>query len=136
MKPSTEKRLLQSNRAARLLLSAGVTAGFFAAVCVVAQATILSDVVDRVFQKKQTLTDVASLLAVLLTLAFLRAVIIWISDVLAQRSASQLKGSLRQQLTQQIFALGPAYTQSESSGELVNATVEGVEILDEYITTY
>ncbi len=39
-------------------------------------------------------------------------------------------------LTQQIFALGPAYTQSESSGELVNATVEGVEVLDEYITTY
>ena len=32
--------------------------------------------------------------------------------------------------------LGPAYTHSESSGELVNATVEGVEVLDEYITTY
>ena len=56
--------------------------------------------------------------------------------MLAQRSASQLKGSLRQKLTQQIFALGPAYTQSESSGELVNATVEGVEVLDEYITSY
>ena len=136
MKPSTEKRLLQYNRAARLLLYAGVAAGFFAAVCVVAQATVLSDVVDRVFQKKQTLADVTALLGVLLMLAFLRAVIIWISDVLAQRSASRLKGSLRQNLTQQIFALGPAYTQSESSGELVNATVEGVEVLDEYITTY
>jgi ATP-binding cassette subfamily C protein CydD len=136
LKPSTAKRLLQYHRAARLLLYAGVAAGFFAAVCVVAQAYVLSDVVDRVFQKKQTLTDVTALLGVLLMLAFLRAVIIWLSDVLAQRSASALKGSLRQQLTQQIFALGPAYTQSESSGELVNATVEGVEVLDEYITTY
>ncbi len=113
-----------------------MAAGFFAAVCVVAQATVLSDVVDRVFQKKQTLADVTSLLGVLLALALLRAVVIWISDVLAQRSASHLKGSLRQNLTQRIFALGPAYTQSESSGELVNATVEGVEVLDDYITTY
>jgi ATP-binding cassette, subfamily C, bacterial CydD len=136
LKPSTEKRLLQYHRAARLLLYAGVAAGFFAAVCVVAQAYVLSDVVDRVFQKKQTLAEVASLLAVLLALALLRAGIIWLSDVLAQRSASQLKGGLRQNLTQHIFALGPAYTQSESSGELVNATVEGVEVLDEYITTY
>ena len=56
--------------------------------------------------------------------------------MLAQRSASRLKGSLREQLTQQFFALGPAYTHSERSGELVNATVEGVEVLDEYITTY
>jgi ATP-binding cassette subfamily C protein CydD len=136
LKLSTEKRLLQYNRAARLLLYAGVAAGFVAAVCVVAQAYVLSDVVDRVFQKKQALADVTSLLGVLLALAFLRAGIIWISDVLAQRSASQLKGSLRQKLTQQIFALGPAYTQSESSGELVNATVEGVEVLDDYLTSY
>ncbi len=92
-----------------------MAAGFFAAVCVVAQAYVLSDVVDRVFQKKQTLTDVTALLGALLMLAFLRAVIIWISDVLAQRSASALKSSLRQQLTQQIFALGPAYTQAKAA---------------------
>ncbi len=119
-----------------MFLYTGVAAGFFAAVCVVAQAYVLSDIVDRIFQKKQTLADVTALLGVLLALAFLRAFIIWCSDVLAQRSASRLKGSLRQKLTQQIFALGPAYTQSESSGELVNATVEGVEVLDEYITTF
>ena len=136
LKPSTEKRLLQYHRAARLLLYAGVAAGFFAAVCVVAQAYVLSDVVDRVFQKKQALADVTASLGVLLMLAFLRAFIIWLSDVLAQRSASALKGDLRQKLTQQIFALGPAYTQGESSGELVNVTVEGVEVLDEYITVY
>jgi len=61
---------------------------------------------------------------------------VWSSEVLAQRSASRLKGSLREQLTQQLLALGPAYTHGERSGELVNAAVGGVEILDEYITVY
>ncbi len=105
-------------------------------VCVVAQAYVLSDIVDRVFQKKQTLNDVTSLLAVLLALACIRAATIWSGDVLAQRSASHLKGSLREKLVQHLFILGPAYTQSERSGELVNAAVEGVEVLDEYITSY
>ena len=50
--------------------------------------------------------------------------------------AGRLKSQLREDLTQQIIALGPAYTRSERSGELVNAAVEGVEILDDYLTAY
>ena len=76
------------------------------------------------------------LLAVMLVAALLRAVILWSGDVLAQRSASRLKGDLREKLTQRLSLLGPAYTQSERSGELVNTVVEGVEVLDDYITTY
>jgi ATP-binding cassette, subfamily C, bacterial CydD len=133
---STHQRILRYSRSASIWLTLAIAAGFCATVIVVAQAYVLSDVVDRVFQKKQTLAGVAPLLGLLLALACVRALIIGCSDVLAQRSASQLKGSLRRKLTQQIFALGPAYTQRESSGELVNATVEGVEVLDEYITAY
>jgi len=72
----------------------------------------------------------------LLMLAFLRASIVWSSDVLVQRAASRLKGSLRADLTHQLLVLGPLYTQGERSGELVNAAVGGVEILDEYLTVY
>ncbi len=132
----TEKRLLRYNRSARVWLYLAVAAGFLAAVCVVAQAWLLSVIVNRVFILHQTLSDVLSLLLVMLLLAFLRAPIVWSSDVLAQRSASRLKGSLREHLTQQLFVLGPAYTRGERSGELVNAVVGGVEILDEYITVY
>lgn len=86
--------------------------------------------------RRQALSDVMHLLALLLALAFLRAAVIWSGDVLAQRSASHLKSSLRERLTRHIFDLGPAYTTGESSGELVHATVQGVEELDEYITVY
>ena len=133
---SAEKRILQSNRAARNLLHLSVAAGFCAAACVVAQAYVLSDVVNRIFIRQQAFTDVISLLVVLLALALIRAAIIWSGDVLAQRSASRLKGDLREKLTQRLSMLGPAYTQSERSGELVNTVVEGVEALDDYITAY
>ncbi len=132
----TEKRLLRHNRSARVLLYLAVAFGFLAAVCVVAQIYLLSEVVDRIFQKQQTLAEIGTLLALLLALAFLRALMIGSSDVLAQHAASRLKGGLREQLTRHFFTLGPAYTQGERSGELVNAAVEGVEVLDEYITVY
>ncbi len=133
---SAEKRILQSNRAARNLLHLSVAAGFCAAACVIAQAYVLSDVVNRIFIRQQAFSDVISLLVVLLALALIRAAIIWSGDVLAQRSASRLKSDLREKLTQRLSILGPAYTQSERSGELVNTVVEGVEALDDYITAY
>jgi ATP-binding cassette subfamily C protein CydD len=133
---SAERRLLQTGRFTRFFLALTVTAGFIAALCVVAQAYVLSGVVDRIFLQGQTLNDVIPWLVLLLALALVRAALIWLSDVLAQRSASHLKSSLRQDLTQRLFTLGPAYTQRERSGELVNAVVAGVEVLDEYVTTY
>lgn len=133
---SAEHRIFQFNRSARIYLFLSVATGFFAAACVVAQATILSVVVDGVFIKGQSLGDVVTLLAGLLVLAFIRASLTWSSDVLSQRSANILKGSLRERLTTRLFYLGPAYTQKERSGELVNTLVEGVDVLDEYVTTY
>ncbi len=132
----TDKRLLRINRSARVLLYLAVAAGFLAAVCVAGQAWFLSVAVNRVFILHQTLDDVAPPLLILLLLALLRALFVLSSEVLAQRSASRLKGNLREQLTQQLLVLGPAYTRGERSGELVNAAVGGVEILDEYITVY
>ncbi len=113
-----------------------IAASFLATVCVVAQVYILSNIVDRVFLQKQSLSDVLPWLAVLFALALLRALLIWSGDVCAQRSASRFKGGLREQLTQHIFALGPAYAHGERSGELDNTVVEGVEALDEYMTSY
>ncbi|HTP06604.1 MAG TPA: thiol reductant ABC exporter subunit CydD [Anaerolineae bacterium] len=132
----SDSRLLHANRAARVLLYLAVAAGFLAAICIAGQAWFLSVVVNRVFILHQTLDDVVPFLLILLMLAVLRALLVWNSEVLAQRSASHLKGSLRERLTQQLLRLGPAYTHGERSGELVNAAVGGVEILDEYSTVY
>src|SRR5262245_20008257 len=108
-----EKRVLLHSRQALRLLYAAVAAGFLAVACLVGAAYLLSEVVDGVFLKKQTLGDVSALLAALVALAAVRAAMLWCGDVLAQRSASRLKGGLRKQLTRHLSALGPAYTRGE-----------------------
>jgi ATP-binding cassette, subfamily C, bacterial CydD len=133
---SPEKRLLKLNRPALTLLYLAVSAGFFAGALFVIQAILLSGVVNRVFRMGQTLSQVLPLLGLMLGLLFLRSCLIWAQEVLAQRSASRIKGRLRQQLIAHFYALGPAYTRSERSGELVNAAVQGVESLDDYITQF
>ena len=134
--PAAESRLLRTNRPARITLYSAVCAGFLAAACVVSQAYLLSDVVNRVFLLHESLADVRLPLVLLLGLAVIRALLLWGSDVLAQNSSSRIKSDLRGRLTRQLFNLGPAFTQSERSGELASTTIEGVEILDEYITVY
>lgn len=134
--PSPQTRLLRFNAAARRLLHVAVAASFAAVVCAVGQGYVLSQAVDRVFLQHKALPAVTPLLAVLLALAVGRAVVTWLSDVLAQRAANTLKGDLRARLTEHVLRLGPAYTRGESSGELVHAAVEGVEALDDFITVF
>jgi ATP-binding cassette subfamily C protein CydD len=113
-----------------------VSAGWLAGTLFVVQAILLSSVVHRVFRLGQTLANVLPVLGVMLGLLALRAGLIWAQEGLAQRSASAVKETLRRQFTAHLYALGPAYTRGERSGELVNTLVEGVEALDATITQF
>jgi ATP-binding cassette subfamily C protein CydD len=132
----TMLRLLTQDRQAGALFILSVGASFIAAVLLVVQAWFISLVVDRVFLKQQGLGEVIYLLVTMLVILLIRGGMIWLRDVIAQRSASRVKGNLRLKLARHLFALGPAYTQIERSGELVHTVVEGVETLDDYITQF
>ncbi len=133
---SLEKRLFRRNRPALTLLVLTVGAGFFAGALLVVQAVLLSSVVQRVFRVGQTLGQVLPVFGLMLGLLLVRSSLIWAQDVLAQRSASRIKTDLRRQLIAHLYALGPAYTRSERSGEWVNTAVQGVEALDDYVTQF
>lgn len=135
-RPGLASRLLSASPAARRLLILAVAAGFSAGALLVAQIVLLSSAVHRVFILDQTLADVWPLLGVMLVLLLLRAGLIWAQEVSAQGAASRVKQSLRSQLLARLYALGPAYTRRERSGELVNTAVEGIETLDPYITQF
>ena len=129
-------RLFEHDRPALTLLYLAVGAGFVAGGLFVAQAILLSGVVNRVFRLGETLADVLPLLGVMLALLLARAGLIWAQEVLAQRTAGRIKGALRRRFVARLYTLGPAYTRSERSGELVNTAVEGIETLDPYITQF
>ncbi len=120
----------------RRLRFAATAAGFVAGAMLVAQAWLLSLVVDGVFLRGETLGNVTPLLVVLLACLLVRSAAIYAETVLAQRLAGRTKQALRQALTTRLIALGPIALRGERTGDLVSTAGEGVETLDAYITQY
>ena len=117
-------------------LHTATAAGFVAGAMLVAQAWLLSLVVDGVFLRGQTLAEVLPLLGVMLACLLVRSAVIYAETVLAQRSAGRTKQALRQALTTRLIAIGPIALRGERTGELVSTAGEGVEALDAYVTQY
>jgi ATP-binding cassette subfamily C protein CydCD len=130
------RRLLSLACYSRFTLAATVLSGFLAGLLTICQASVLSQVIDRVFLGGQAWQDLAGLLRFLLLVVFLRAALAWVSEVSANAMAVRIKSELRRRLFDKILRLGPAYTRRERTGELVNASVEGVESLDAYFGQY
>ena len=133
---SHERRLLTCAPGARTLLGLAVGCGLVAAAIVLVQAYLTAVVVDEVFLGGRGLQAVAPSLVMLAVLALLRAPLLWGGDVLGQCAAARIKGRLRADLTGHLFALGPAYTTRERSGELVSVVVDGMETIDAYVTSF
>jgi ATP-binding cassette, subfamily C, bacterial CydD len=131
-----ERLLLSESHGVRPWLYGSVVAGTIAAGLWLAIAALLSQTIDRAFLRHQSLGDVSALLAIAAALLALRAMLAWTGDVGAQKGANRLKRGMRARLTAKILELGPMYTRSERTGELVHAAVEGIESLDEYMSGY
>ncbi len=127
-----DKRLLHLIGSIRAYLAITVVLGLLTGGLAVAQAAVLSRVIDGVFLHGQALEPVRGLLGGLLVVIVGRAVLLWAGDGAAARAAARAKRNLREPLVAHLLALGPHYTQGERSGELSNVAGEGVEALDAY----
>jgi ATP-binding cassette subfamily C protein CydCD len=130
------RRLFSLARDNRFHLAATILCGFLAGLLTIWQASILSQVIDRVFLGGQPEQMIAGLLRFLLLVVFLRAVLAWVSEVSANAMAVQIKAELRRRLFEKLLRLGPAYARRQRTGELVNASIEGVESLEAYFSQY
>jgi ATP-binding cassette subfamily C protein CydCD len=129
-------RLLSLARDSRLALGATILFGFVTGVLTIAQAAGLSHLVSGVFLSGQRLADAIGMLQLLLGLVFLRAFLAWGSEITATTVAIRVKSDLRERLFEKLLRLGPAYSRRERTGELVNAALGGVEVLDAYFSQY
>jgi ATP-binding cassette, subfamily C, bacterial CydD len=121
---------------ARAYLAASVAVGLLVAVATIAQMVFLSRIVDRVFVGGEDLAAVTTQILALSGAVVVRAGLLWVREVTAQRGAVRIKSGLREQLLSHVFRLGPAYAVGERSGELVTAATEGVERLEPYFARY
>lgn len=129
-------RLLLQARTTRLELSLTIALGIVRGLILVGQARIISMVVNGVFLQGLGLPEVTNLLILFAALSLLRAALTWGVERCAYRAAMLIKHSLREQLTERIFSLGPAFTRRERSGELTNTLTEGIEALEAYFSQY
>ncbi len=131
-----DRELFRQVRSARVSLGATVVLGILAAVATIVQMVLLAEVVDRVFLRGANLEEVGALLLSLLGFVVLRAGLLWLREVTAQRGAIRVKSELRERLFAHILRLGPAYTRGERTGELATTATEGVERLEAYFGRY
>ena len=129
-------RLLRHGPGARMRLGLGIGFGFVAAAIVVGQAWLTSVVVAGVFLAGGSMATVATPLLAIALLAVVRAGFLLAADGLAQGASARIKSTLRADLTAQLFALGPAWTGRERSGELSSVLTDGLAAIDAYVTSF
>jgi len=130
------RRLMQMLRQTGALFPFVVIFGLLSGGLVILQALELSKVITGVFLQGKTLVEVKGLLWLFGGIILARVLFTILNDSLANALAVKIKTLLRSQLLQKIDRLGPAYTQSQQSGELVTTAFQGVEALDAYFSQY
>jgi thiol reductant ABC exporter CydD subunit len=135
MKP-LDPRLLRHARTTRPFLAASVLLGTATAGLIIAQATLLADMLTRAFLDGASLGDLRTPLLLLLAVVLGRTLVAWLQEVAAHRSSAAVKSQLRGRLLDRALALGPRWLSGERSGELATLATRGIDALDDYFSRY
>jgi thiol reductant ABC exporter CydD subunit len=131
-----DRRLLAEVTIARHYLVAAVAIGLVGTACVIAQAVLLADVIDRALLRGADLGQVAPQLIGLAGVFALRAVVTGTGDVAAQRTSGRVAVELRRRLLRHSLDLGPTWLAGERAGALSLTATRGIGALDSYFGRY
>ena len=134
MKPF-DPRLLRYARATRFYLVATVGLGLLTAGLIIAQATLLASAIAHGEHGAAVSTLTGTIVALAVVMG-LRAVVIFLQETTAHRSAAQVMSQLRIRLVRRVLALGPEWLAGQRSGELTALAGRGIEALDGYFSRY
>lgn len=131
-----DKQLLAEARTSRRAFGGILFFSLLAGVLIIAQALILSGIIDRLFLGTISRTAVAPLFLLAVGIIFLRGLNQFLLQLAATAVSTKVKRSLREDFVAQLIKLGPAQTQLENSGELSLALTDGIDSLDNYFQEY
>ncbi|MFD8702180.1 thiol reductant ABC exporter subunit CydD [Kitasatospora sp. NPDC059648] len=135
MKP-VDPRLLGYARTTRAFLAGSVLLGGAGAALVVAQASLIAEIVVRAFQRGAGLGELTTPLVLLALTAVGRGLVGWLTELTAHRSVARVKSTLRRRLLDHATALGPSYLAGRRTGELTALATRGIDALDDYFARY
>lgn len=131
-----EQSLLRQGRPGKWLLT---VAGIFAVaggLLAFFQAKFFSRIVHQVFLEQQSLAQVEGLFLWLGGILLMRAILFGVQELAATRAAFQIKQAIRQQLTDHLSQVGYLRWDAESSGEVSQVIIEGIDALEPYFAQY
>lgn len=122
-----DPRLLHHARASRAYIAATVAIGAATAVLIVAQAGLLAHAIAAT-----TLDGTAALVAVLIA----RAALVWLAELVAFRSAAEVKLVLRDKALAAATARGASVAGGTRAAEITTSVTRGLDGLDGYFSKY
>jgi ATP-binding cassette subfamily C protein CydD len=117
-------------------LNRAVGLGLLAGWLIIVQAWLLARVVAAVIIEHRQLAQVWGVLAAMLAVFVLRFLLMRASENVAFEAAAQVRRELRGRLYDHLQALGPLWLNRQSSGDLANAIVVGIDALEAYYARY
>lgn len=135
MRPISPK-LFAYTTSIRKFIIASVVVGLCLTSLLVVQANIIAHLITDVFQKNISLSVCKDSLIFLGIVFTLRAGINWLQDVIADIASTRTKSQLRKATLNHIAQLGPAWTTSQSTNNVVNALTTNLDALDSYFSRY
>ena len=126
-----DKRLWQMTHGVRGRIAFAVLVGVLAATVGVARLALLGWLLGLVYQGA-SLAELMTPIVVIAVVMVLRGVLEYARTMLAHHTAARVQLALREQLFNQVVALGPAYFGLTRTGDVLLSLVEGVERLEIY----
>ncbi|MFT2816541.1 thiol reductant ABC exporter subunit CydD [Leifsonia sp. A12D58] len=134
MKP-LDPRLLRYARASRSFLAFGGVIGFTQTLMIVAFAWLLSQAITRAIDGAP-LDEIARIIGALAGVIVLRAVLVWLQELVATRGAAQVKSQLRRGVMSAIARRGPDWLAGSQAARVTTVTTTGLDALDNYFARY
>ena len=133
--PRVERELLRVSRSARTPIVVAVLLGLAAAVLLVAQAVLLARVIAGAVDG-QGLTGLRRPLVLLGVVTVARALVAGGFEVSGRRAAGHVMRELRARLSEHLLRARPTGMRERRAGELVSASVQGVDAVEAYFARY
>lgn len=130
-----DPRLLRYATAARWFLAGTALVSLVQTLAVIAFAWLLSQAITGAVEGR-SLAELASGIGALAAVIVLRAVLIWVQELLAQRAAAAVKTQLRTHVLNAVGRRGPDWLASRQSAQVSTVVTTGLDALDNYFSRY
>ncbi|MFN4090051.1 MAG: thiol reductant ABC exporter subunit CydC [Alphaproteobacteria bacterium] len=130
-----DARLWAFTEGLRARMAGTVAIGVAAAATGIARLALLGWLIGRIYMGASA-GEILAIAAAIVGVIGLRAVLMYLKETTAHRTAALVQRSLRRRLHDHLVVLGPGYVGQERSGDVALNLVEGVDQLEVYFGGY